>query len=209
MAFRRLDAYPRRPHLEFYRRYPNPFYGATFELDATALRRRLVELGASTYAGFCWAFHRALLPIDAFRVRLVGEDVVLHDGLRLGLTMPGPERTFAFVQLAWDADPARFFAAAAEAAATARTTRTEVLDGGGEPDFAYYTALPRLPFTGFTHVPLPDKTDGQPLIAFGRFRERDGRTVLPVGVQVNHLYVDGNDLGELYEALERSFARAP
>jgi hypothetical protein len=31
------------------------------------------------------------------------------------------------------------------------------LSGGGEaPDAAYYTSLPRVPFTGFTHAPLAD-----------------------------------------------------
>lgn len=206
MGFSRLDPYPRRPHLEFYRRYPSPFYGTTFELDAGALRRRLVALRASTFAGFCWAFHRAVLAIEAFRVRLHGDEVVLHDGLRLGLTTPGPGRTFTFVQLEWDADPARFLAGAA--AATAQAAHSVDLHGGDAPDFAYYTALPKLPFTSFTHVPLPDPTAGQPLVAFGRFREEGERVIVPVGVQVNHLYVDGGDLGELYEAAQDSFARA-
>lgn len=206
MGFRRLDPYPRRPHLDFYRRYPNPFYATTFELDASILRRRLVEARASTFAGFCWAFHRAVLTIEAFRVRLQGDEVVLHDGLRLGLTTPGPGRTFSFVQLDWDVDPGRFLAAAATL--TARAAQAVDLTGGDAPDFAYYTALPKLPFTGFTHVPLPDPTAGQPLVAFGRFRDQDGRVIVPVGVQVNHLYVDGGDLGDLYEAAQDSFTRA-
>jgi chloramphenicol O-acetyltransferase type A len=205
MGFRRLEHYARRPHLEFYRRYPNPFYATTFELDATALRRALVAARASTFAGFCWALHRAALQIEAFRVRLRGEEVVLYDTLRLGLTTPGPERTFSFVQLDWDADAGEFLRAAA--AATARAAQEVRLTGGDAPDFAYYTALPKLPFTGFTHAPLPDPTAGQPLVAFGRFREEAGRVLVPVAVQVNHLYVHGNDLGELYEAASESFAR--
>ena len=82
------------------------------------------------------------------------------------------------------------------------------LTGGSEPDFAYYTALPRVPFTSFTHVALSDPLQGQPEAAFGRFREAEGRTLVPVGVAVNHLYVDGADLGELYEGLVDSFGRA-
>lgn len=206
MGFRVLTDYPRRPHLEFYRRYPDPFYSTTFELDATQLRRRLNEEGRSVYAGFCWAFHRALLQVEAFRVRLAGEDVVLHDGLRLGLTVPAPGRTFSFMQLDWDEEPARFFERAAVATALASSRVT--LTGGDAPDFAYYTALPQLPFVGFTHARLPDPTAGQPTIAFGRFGERAGRLLVPVGIQVNHLYVDGGDLGDLYEAAQASFARA-
>ncbi|HEV8632484.1 MAG TPA: CatA-like O-acetyltransferase, partial [Thermoanaerobaculia bacterium] len=153
-----------------------------------------------------WSYHRALLPIDAFRTRLAGDEVVLHDSLRVGMTVPAPGRTFSFVNLDWDTDPQRFLAAA-RAAMADLSTRVD-LSGGGEPDFAYYTALPRVPFTSFAHVALPDPTAGQPETAFGRFREEGGRVQVPVGVLVNHLYVDGADLGDLYEAARDSFERA-
>jgi chloramphenicol O-acetyltransferase type A len=207
VSFRVLHAYPRRAHLEFYRGYPSAFYSVSFELEAGLLRRRLRESGVSTYAGFCWAFHRALLAIEAFRVRLDGEQVVLHEVLRLGLTVPAPGRTFSFVNLEWAAEPGRFFPAAA-AAMTRGSAEIDLRGGGEAPDFAYYTAVPRLPFIGFTHVPLADKTAGQPAIAFGKFREEGERLLVPVGVQVNHMYVDGADLGELYEGAQASFTRA-
>lgn len=206
MSFRVLHEYPRRAHLEFYRGYPSAYYSVSFELEAGLLRRQLKAAGVSTYAGFCWAFHRALLAIEAFRVRLHGEDVVLHDRLRLGLTVPAPARTFSFVNLEWDEDPSRFFPAAAEAM-TRASAQVDLRGGGEAPDFAYYTAVPRLPFIGFTHVPLADPAAGQPAIAFGKFREEGERLLVPVGVQVNHMYVDGADLGELYEGAQASFVR--
>lgn len=206
MGHRVLDRYPRRAHLEFYRANPHPFYGVSFELEATRVRERARALEASTYAGLVWTFHRALIEIDAFRTRLLGDEVVLYDTLHVGFTLPAAERTFTFAELDWDPRAPRFLAQAAEAAEWAKT-RTD-LPGGSAPDFAYYTALPKIPFTSFTHVPLADSLQGQPEIAFGRFREQDGRTIVPVGVLVNHLYVDGADLGDLYESLVESFASA-
>ena len=206
MSFRVLDDYPRRAHLDFFRRSPNPFYAVTFELDATRVRARAKQAGASTYAAMVWAYHRALVGIEAFRVRLHGEEVVLYDTLRVGMTVPAPRRTFTFATLEWEADAERFLAhaGAAMAAASARVD----LSGGAAPDFAYYTALPKIPFTSFVHVALPEPTAGQPEAAFGRFREADGRTLVPVGILVNHVFVDGADLGDLYEAAADSFARA-
>jgi chloramphenicol O-acetyltransferase type A len=206
VSFRVLHDYPRRAHLEFYRRYPSAFYSVCFELEAGLLRRQLKAAGVSTYAGFCWAFHRGLLALESFRVRLAGEDVVLHDVLRLGLTVPAPGRTFSFVNLEWHADPSIFFPAAASA--MTRASAQVDLSGGGEaPDFVYYTAVPRLPFTALTHVPLADPAAGQPAIAFGKFREEGERLLVPVGVQVNHMYIDGADLGELHDGVQASFAR--
>lgn len=206
MSFRTLDDYPRRAHLEFFRGRPNPFYSFTFELDATRVRARARELGASTYAALVWSYHRALQGIEAFRTRLIGEEVVLFDALKVGMTVPAPRRTFTFATLDWDPDAPRFLAAA-RARMDAASTHVD-LTGGATPDFAYYTALPGVPFTSFAHVALSDPTAGQPEAAFGRFREAAGRSIVPVGVLVNHLYVDGADLGDLCDAARDSFERA-
>lgn len=205
-SFHVLADYPRRAHLEFFRKNANPFYHLTFELDATRVRARAREAGGSTYAAMVWAYHRALLGIEAFRTRLHGEEVVLYDALRVGMTVPAPGRTFSFATMEWEADGARFLAHAAEEMNQA--SRRIDLSGGAAPDFAYYTALPKLPFLSFTHVALADPTAGQPEAAFGKFREEKGRTIVPVGILVNHLFVDGADLGDLYEAARDSFDRA-
>jgi len=206
MSRRILDPYPRRAHLDFFRRYPSPFYSVSFELDVTSIRDRAKELGASVYASMVWAFHRALLGVDAFRTRLEGDDVVLWESLRVGMTVPAPDRTFSFSTMEWTAD-ARAFLEHARARAGEASQEVD-LRGGREPDFAYYTALPKLPFTSFAHVAHADPEAGQPNIGFGRFVERSGALRVPVGMTVNHLFVDGADLGELYEGLETSFHEA-
>lgn len=198
-----LTDYPRRAHFEFYRSHPSPFYSVTFELDATRLRARLADERAPVYAGLCWHFHRALLTLPAFRVRLAGDDLVLYDRLRMGLTVPAPRRTFSFATFDWQPEWAAF--AGSARGVLARASQSIDLSGGSEPDFAYYTTLPKIPFLAFTHVTPGDPTAGQPGTAFGKIVERQGRFVVPVGVQVNHLFIDGGDLGDLYEAAQASF----
>ena len=206
MAARVLTDYPRRAHLEFYRTNPSPFYAVTFELEAAKIRARAREVGGSTYAALCWGFHRALLKIDAFRIRLVDNEVVLHDSLRIGMTVPGPQRTFTFSTHEWDESGERFLKAAGEE--ITRASASVNLNRGSEPDFAYYTAVPGVPFLGITHVPHRDRTAGQPMTAFGRFREEGDKLYVPVGLQVNHMYVDGLDVGDLYEAAQGSYREA-
>jgi chloramphenicol O-acetyltransferase type A len=198
--------YGRREQLAFFRRYPNPFWSATFELDATAVRRRARAAGVSTYASLVWAFHRALLDVEAFRFRLIDERLFLFDTLCPGLTVPGPGGVFNFSELDWHADFTAFHRAASPALAAASARREFDTEAGGRPEFAYYTALPQVPFTGFTHAPLPDPLAGQPDIAFGRFRQDGDRTWVPVGLQVNHVYIDGAAVGALVETAGRSFA---
>ncbi len=206
MGARVLSDYARRAHLEFYRANPSPFYAITFELDACRIRARAREVGGSTYAALCWGFHRAMLRIDAFRIRLEGEDVVLHDTLRIGMTVPGPNRTFTFATHEWNDSGTEFLKAAADE--IARSSTAIDLNRGAGPDFAYYTAVPGVPFLGITHAPHRDHTAGQPMIAFGKFREAGERLFVPVGLQVNHMYVDGIDVSDLYEGAQVSFTEA-
>lgn len=206
MSTRVLTDYPRRAHLEFYRANPSPFYAVTFELEASKVRARAREVLGSTYAALCWSFHRALLKVDAFRVRLDGEDVVLHHTLRIGMTVPGPNRTFTFATHHWNESAIEFLKAAA--AEIADSSALVNLNRGADPDFAYYTAVPGVPFLGITHVPHRDPAAGQPMTAFGKFREDGDLLFVPVGLQVNHMYVDGADIGDLYEAARVSFTEA-
>jgi chloramphenicol O-acetyltransferase type A len=90
----------------------------------------------------------------------------------------------------------------------ARASAEVDLNQGNAPDFAYYTAVPGVPFLGITHAPHRDRTAGQPMTAFGKFREDGDRLWVPVGLQVNHMFIDGADLGDLFEAAQASFHNA-
>lgn len=63
-----------------------------------------------------------------------------------------------------------------------------------------FTAIPGVRFTGLTHVTPADRSDGRARVAFGRFFEDSGRLMAPVGLGVNHIFIDGAALGRLVES---------
>ena len=171
------------------------------------MRERARSAGVSTYVSLVWAFHRALVEVEAFRYRLLdGERLVLFETLRPGLTVPAAGGVFNFSEVDWHPDFDVFHRAAAPAIAAASARDHLDTAAGGRPDFAYYTALPQVPFTGFTHAPLADPLAGQPEVAFGRFRQDGARTFVPIGLQVNHVYIDGAAVGQLVTAASSSLA---
>lgn len=204
LSYSPISDYPRQAHYEFYRANPRPFYSVSFELDVTRLRARLAAERAPVYAGLCWHFHRALQSLPAFRVRLQDDALVGYDKLRMGMTVPAPRKTFTFATFEWEPDWPRFAVGARDV--LDRASAQVDLSGGAEPDFAYYTALPKIPFLSFTHVAPADPNAGQPGTAFGRIGARGESFFVPVGIQVNHRFIDGSDLGDLYEAAQESFA---
>lgn len=204
--YRVVQDYYRRQHLDFFSRYRSPFYSVTFELDATAIKAFVERRGLPTYLNLAYFFTCALHTVEDFRYRLLDGQVVLYDQLHPALTVPAPGGRFSFCALRFHPDLDEFNRLAGPA--MERASSAVSLEGAPEPDYVYFTALPKVPFTAFTHVVPDDPAAGQPRVAFGRFREEGGRLRVPVALLVNHLYIDGAALGALAERAQAEFAAA-
>jgi|CXWL01.1.fsa_nt_gi chloramphenicol O-acetyltransferase len=204
MRYQPVDPYPRRPLFELFRAHRDPFYSVTVELPAGKVLARARELGVSGYLALCWHVARGLLTVEDFRHRFVDGRVVRFESLDLSLTVPAPGGCFSFAHLAWDDDFQTFAARAAPtlAAASAAVTLPEVPHEG----YVYFTSLPGVPFTEFSHARPNDPLEGRTQIGFGRYRREADEVWVPTGLLVNHVWVDGRALGELHAAVVTSLA---
>lgn len=205
MKFRLVEDYYRQQTFDFFANYPDPYYSISFDLDATAIKAFAKASGDPVYRSLCYFFTRAMGRIEDFRYRLRGGDLVLYEELHIGMTVPAPGRRFSFVHLHYDDDLAAFRRQADEVDQLGR--QQAVLDQEEHTNYIYITAIPKVPFTSFAHAPGRERTDGAPRVAFGHFHEREGRLWVPVGITINHLFIDGVALGELYEGLCEVFSQ--
>ena len=200
--YRVVESYRRQPHFDFFSKYRNPFYATTFHLDMTGLKRFTEEREYPLYLNLCYYTTRAMHEIEDFRYRLLDGRLVLYDEIHPGLTVPAPGGLFTFAYHRYHPDVARFNERARQVSEASR--QGVELEDPEHRNGVWFTALPKVPFTSFTHASnLP--TDSEPQVAFGKYTERDGRLLVPVGVQVNHSLIDGNALGELVERAQRWF----
>ncbi|MCP3960414.1 MAG: hypothetical protein GY719_21425 [bacterium] len=200
--YRVVERYYRQQHYEFWSRYRNPFYASTFDLDMTRLKAFTEERGYPLYVNLCYFMIRAMREIEDFRYRLLDGRVVLYDEIHPGLAVPAPGGLFTFAYYEYHPDVAVFNDRAREISEEA--SRGVELEDPEHRNGVWFTALPKVPFTSFTHATnLP--TDTEPQIAFGKYCEQDGKLLVPVGLQVNHVLVDGNALGELVERAQRCY----
>ncbi len=207
-AYRIVENYHRQQLFDFWSEYENPFWGATFHLDVWQLKAWCAEQSSPEgghyplYLNLCYFMTRAMREIEDFRYRLLDGRLVLYDEIHPGLTEPAPGDLFTFADYEYHPDAAVFNRRARKVSQQARG-KVE-LKAPEHRNGIWFTALPRVPFTSFTHATrAPD--DGEPRIAFGRFAEQDGMLLVPVGIQVNHRLVDGNALGELVERTQQCY----
>lgn len=102
----------------------------------------------------------------------------------------------------YNPDVAEFNERAREISEAAR--REVTLEETGELNQVFFTVLPGVPFTGFVHA-TNQPADTVPQVAFGKYSEAEGRLTVPVGVQVNHVFIDGGALGEMVERTQAWF----
>lgn len=205
-SYRVVENYYRQQHFDFFRPYPNPFYSITFELDATALKALCKERGYPVYLNLCYFLTKAMQEVEDFRYRLLDDEIVLYDALHLGITVPSADGLFSFAHYEFHPDTETFNRRAAAHADEGRGQAT--LETRNHTNYTYCTAIPGVSFTSFVHATPADTTEGAARVAFGKFIEREGKLLVPVGMTVNHIFIDGSALGALADKAEQLF-RAP
>ena len=83
-----------------------------------------------------------------------------------------------------------------------RMEQTSFIDGGQETDdLIYFSCLPWIELTALTNERDFCADDSVPRIAWGKYREENGRKRLQMSVELNHRFTDGVHVGMFYTAL--------
>ena len=201
MAYTIVRDYYRKQNFDFFSRYANPFYGVSFQLDISHAKLFAADHGYPVYLTLCYLMTRAAQDLEDFQYRVVDSEIVRYDRLDLSATLPAPGRLFSFAYFEYHPDIATFHRQAEDVAQQAR--KGADLSEREHRNQLLFTALPTVAFTAFTHPTRADRTDARPNTALGRFQTSGDRTVMPVGLEVNHIFIDGNALGELVERFQK------
>ena len=78
-------------------------------------------------------------------------------------------------------------------------------DEPGQDDLLFMTGLPWVSFTSMLHPIHMHPADSVPRIAWGKFFDQEGRTRMPVAVQVHHALMDGLHIGRYYQRIQEHF----
>ncbi|MFE6964194.1 CatA-like O-acetyltransferase [Agromyces sp. NPDC057679] len=203
-----LDSWPRREAFEHYRHRVPCTYAMTVELDVTAFVAALRGSARKTYPAQIWAIANVVNRHPEFRMTLTDDGAAATwPVVNPAFTVFNPEReTFAAVSVPYDADFGRFHEAAVAELATA-STATEMFPQGGLPANVFdVSSIPWTSFTGFTLQIDGGSNHFAPIFTLGRYLDRDGRTLLPLAVQIHHASADGFHTARLVGELEQLFA---
>ena len=200
--FLEVSSWKRREHFELFRGFANPFFSVSVDVDATRVWEESRQPGApSFYVATLFHSLRAANSTEAFRLRIRGDRVWLHDSVRASATILREDDTFGFGIFPPAPTLEEFNSHASGEVAAARRVAPLVLPRAGEDDLIYHSSLPWMRFTAFTNAVNGGK-DSVPRVVFGKCAQRGGRWTLPVAVEVHHALVDGLDVARYLTALQ-------
>ena len=201
-----LASWKRREHFAIFAELANPFWSICADVDVTRLWLHCRETHASSFAiSAIYMALRAANDTEAFRLRIRGDKVWLHDRVNISTTVLRGDETFAFVILPMFDNYTDFENHARTEIDAAKESSTIGATGSGLDDLVYHSTLPWIRFTSLTN-PTGRGQDSIPRIVFGRCSEENGRWRMPVAVEVHHCLVDGLDVARFFERFERNIS---
>ena len=198
------SVWPRREAYEMFSKMEYPFYSVTVPLDVTDIFSYTRQKGLSFYYTMVWLCTKAANSVPQLLLRIRGEDVVRIDAASPSFTdlKKGSEQ-FHIVTLPWTENPALFCRRAAKQSARQNTFLLSELE---TDELIYFSCTPWFDFTALTNERSFDRDDTIPRLAWGKYREENGRLLLHLSIDVNHRTVDGLHLAQLLQAIERETA---
>lgn len=203
-----MEKWPRRQHFHHYLQEARCTYSLTVQLDITELRRRLKERGYKAYAAQIYMLATQVNRFPEFRCSLDDRGRLGYwDEVWPNYTVFHPaSETFFSLWTPFSSVFRSFHEAylADIAACQGDASGLGFSPKGAEPANSFsVSSLPWLDFSAFN---LNLYTEGRyllPIFTFGRYSEQDGRTLLPLAIQVHHAVCDGFHVGRFVEELQK------
>ena len=204
-----IETWERRDNYNFFSNFHNSWISITSEVDCTEAFPAAKAAKRSFFLYYLYAVLRAANEVKEFRFRTdKNGQVVYHDQVDIISPIAVPGKTFYTVRIPYHADFERFYAEAYHIVHNIPEEgdpygAEKVIKEQGDFDIIQLSATPQLYFTSLTYTQMaPDHPLDYPLMNAGKVVPREGRLVMPIAFTVNHAFVDGAHIGQLFQKIE-------
>lgn len=202
-----LETYARREHYERFLQLQLT-YSATVPIDITELRAIAKHRDVRIYAAQTWLLTAAANCIPEFRMNRDASGALgIWDRLDpLYTVLDQSTHIFTSLRTPFDADFGVYYQHYLSDIETWETGAHS--PPSNEP--ANALNISSIPWVGFTAFNLNLMTDYLlPILTIGKHAETDGRTLMPLSIQVHHAVCDGFHLGQFAEQVQQLADAAP
>ena len=177
----------------------------TARVDVTELAAFSRATGTKFHLNFLYLLAKALNSREDYRMGYLWQtgELICYDVIHpTQYVFHEDTETCTPVYSTYCEDYERFYADALRDLEAAKQTREYLLDEAGHPNWFDASYIPWLSYDAL-HLELPDGyLYFAPIVNWGRYREENGRLVLPLTVRLNHAVADGYLAARVFRLLE-------
>ena len=178
----------------------------TARVDVTELVRRSRETGTKFYINFLYLLSKVLNSREDYRMAWLWqtETLICWDAIHpTQYVFHEDTETCTPVYTTYTPDYAAFYRGAAADIERAKQTREYGLDPANHPNWFDASCIPWLSYDAL-NIELPDgHLYFAPIVNWGKYREENGRLMMPVTVRLNHAIADGYLVALVFRLLQR------
>lgn len=178
----------------------------TARIDVTALAEHSQRTGTKFYLNVLYLLSKVLNSREDYRMGYLWqtEELICYDVIHpTQYVFHEDTETCTPVYTEYDPDYERFYAGALRDLERAKQTRDYALDAAHHPNWFDASYISWLSYDSL-NVELPDGyLYFAPIVNWGRYREENGRLLMPVSVRLNHAIADGYLLANVFRLLQK------
>ena len=195
--------WPRREHFQHYMDNVRCTYSVTVNIDVTALRAALKANGVKAYPAQIYMLASTVNRFSEFRMGLsAAGEPGYWDTLHPAFTVFNDDaKTFSSIWTPYDKDFASFYKACAQDIAQYSGSAQFMPKKDAPPNVFDISSLPWLDFTAFNLNIYTAGTHLLPIFSIGKYIEENGKTLMPLAMQLHHAACDGYHAGQFVQAL--------
>ena len=178
----------------------------TARIDVTALAEWSKKNGRKFYLCFLYILSKVLNSRDDYRMAYLwqSDELICYDVINpTQYIFHEDTETCTPVYTAYSGDFDEFYANALADAEKAKESQEYLLDSENHPNWFDASFISWLSYDSL-NVELPDGyLYFLPIVNWGKYREENGRLMMPVTVRLNHAIADGYLIANVYRLLEK------
>ena len=182
----------------------------TSRVDVTELAGFSKKTGTKFYINFLYLLTRVLNSRDDYRMAYLWQtnELICYDVINpTQYVFHEDTETCTPVYTNYDPDYKTFYGNALADVEKAKETREYGLDPANHPNWFDASYISWLSYDSL-NVELPDGyLYFQPIINWGKYREENGRLMLPLTVRMNHAIADGYLVAKVYKLLDEEIKK--
>ncbi|CAA7196090.1 chloramphenicol acetyltransferase [Chryseobacterium potabilaquae] len=199
-----IDNWNRKEHFDFFSKMVSPYFGLTTELDCTKAYEAAKENNYSFFASYLHKSMIAVNSVDALKLRIIENQVILYDVIHAGTTINREDQTFGFAFIPFSERFDIFNSdLQSEIEEVQNSTGLRLNNGELGKDLIRHSTIPWHSFSALLHPTNFDKTESVPKITFGKFNNREGKKYLPVSIELHHGLAAGIDIAKYLEEFQK------